>query len=321
MRARRQSTHADPHAPGGRQGLRRHPGRRRPAQHHVARAAWRGGDQAGAARRRLGAHARQDLRRPVRPFRRVQPRQEIAGDGHEEQGRAGGRLQAGLGGRCRGRELPPRRDGALRHRLRAGEGRQSGGHLPLGHGLRPTRPLQPPSGDRFGDPGVFGVDVDQSRHLRHAATHRHDRHRRDDRALRLPGHLVGAAAQVPFRQGRLYRLLADAVGGGVPVRQGHGALSGRRRAAGALCAGRHDADRRWLHQRHRHARTPLCLAVQGSRAPRSCRRPALRRAREAHRTRGGADAGHPGRVPEAHDRGMGRGADGGRRDERPGLDL
>ena len=145
---------------------------------------------------------------------------------------------------CRDGELPAGRDPAAGLRLRGHQEGQSQGRLLLGVGLRPDRPLQQAADRRRADPGLQRHDGDEQDAGRHAVASGHDRRRRHDRPLHLPGAGAGADAPVPLRRGLLHRFQPDARGRRLPGRQadGMGVLQGR--AAGALHAGRQLQDRR-----------------------------------------------------------------------------
>ena len=84
-------------------------------------------------------------------------------------------------------ELPARRDPAAGLRLRGHQEGQSQGRLLLGLGLRPDRPLQQAADRRRADPGLQRHDGDEQDAGRHAVAAGHDRRRRHDRPLHLPG--------------------------------------------------------------------------------------------------------------------------------------
>ena len=184
--------------------------------------------------RALGEHQG----RPLRPFRRLQPRQALDRARPQVARRHRGREEARRQGRRRDGELPAGRDLAAGLRLRGHQEGQSQGRLLLGVGLRPDRALQQAADRRRADPGLQRHDGDEPHARRHAVAAGHDRRRRHDRPLHLPGAGAGADAPVPLRRGLLHQFQPDARGGGLPGRQADGMGLLQRRAAGALHAGR-----------------------------------------------------------------------------------
>ena len=147
-------------------------------------------------------------------------------------------------GQRRDRELPARRHLAAGLRLRGRQEGQSQGRLLLGLGLRPDRALQQAADRRRADPGVQRHDGDEPPARRHAVAAGHDRRRRHDRPLHLPGAGAGADAPVALRRGLLHRFEPDALGRRLPGRQADGMGILQRHAAAALHAGRQLQDRR-----------------------------------------------------------------------------
>ena len=223
---------------------RLHAGHGRAACHDAAGAARRRRHQDRAAGRRLGPRAGRAQGRSLRPLRRLQPRQALD-RARPQVGRRQGRGEQAHGqGQRRHRKLPARRHLAAGLRLRGRQEGQSQGRLLLGVGLRPDRPLQQAADRRRADPGVQRHDGDEPDARRHAVAAGHDRRRRHDRPLHLPGAGAGADAPAALRRGLLHRFQPDALGRRLPGRQADGMGVLQRRAAAALHAGRQLQDRR-----------------------------------------------------------------------------
>ena len=184
------------------QGGRPEPGRGRALLRHAARPVRRRRHQGRAdGRRRLGAHARRALRRPVRLFDPGQPRQALDRARSEVGGGQGGAVAADRGRRRAARGLPPRRARAAGLRLRGRRRARAAHPLSLRVGLRPDRPARRPAGDGPGAAGLHRPDAGQQGRGRHPASRAVRRHRHVDRALRLPG-AVRRALRAPRRAAR-----------------------------------------------------------------------------------------------------------------------
>ena len=103
--------------------------------------------------------------------------------------------------------VPARRRGALRHRLRGGEGEEPRHRLLLDLGLRPGRRLSRPRRARSRARGHDRRAVAHPGRRRPAGDPRHSRRRPGERPARPLGRADGAAAPPDHGQGRLHRCL------------------------------------------------------------------------------------------------------------------